>query len=502
MKFDHREIVDPHALFAEAAIDRALFLVDDTGRITSWNRGATLLTGWSANEITGEPVDRLYPAAERDGGVIESDRSKAARHGQINRDVWVLRRDGSEFFATLNINALIDAGGQSHGFGYRIEDITDRKAAEAALERSAEHLRSILKTVPDAMVVIDEHGIVISFSAAAERLFGYAAAMVVGHNVRMLMPHHHSNRHDSYIARYLETGERRIIGQDRIVVGRKRDGTEFPVELSIGEARSNGHRIFTGFVRDLTEQQRAELRLKQLQSELIHVSRLSAMGTMASTLAHELNQPLTAIANYLEAGRDLLDTPGARSHNLLREAMAEAAAESLRAGALVRRLREFVTRGEIDKRAEDLSVMIDEAGRLALLGARERGIRTFFCLDPACSRAMVDRVQIQQVVVNLLRNAMESLDTAPQRDIFVSTMREGADLVRVSITDTGPGLSDRMVDRLFQAFSTTKEHGMGLGLSICRTIIEAHNGRIWYEPRSGGGAAFHFTLIAADEDDG
>ena len=413
MAIDYQNVVDQHALFAAAARDRALILVNEDGVTTSWNRGAELLTGWSQREVLEAPIDRLYPPADRAAGLILDDRSEATRIGQYRREGWICRKNGTEFLAMINLSALIDAEGRSHGFGYRIEDITDRKAAEAALETSARHLKSILDTIPDAMIVIDERGIVMSFSAAAERLFGYAAIEVIGRNVSMLMPPHDADRHDAYIHRYLSTGERRIIGIGRIVVGRKADGTDFPMELSIGEATSEGHPIFTGFVRDLTEQQRAELHLRELQSELIHVSRLSAMGTMASTLAHELNQPLTAIANYLEAGRDLLEDRNPEIDEMLREAITESAHEALRAGSIVRRLREFVARGEVQQRIERLPELIDDASRLALVGARERGVRFFQQLDPACATAVIDRVQIQQVLVNLLRNAIDSLAGAP-----------------------------------------------------------------------------------------
>ncbi len=348
------------------------------------------------------------------------------------------------------------------------------------------------------MIVIDERGTIVSFSAAAERLFGYSQAEVAGRNVSVLMPVPDHDRHDAYIARYLATGERRIIGIGRIVVGLRADGTEFPMELAVGEAAGDGGRIFTGFIRDLTEQQRAEFRLKELQSELIHVSRLSAMGTMASTLAHEINQPLTAIANYMEAAGDLLDDPGPGARALLREALDESGREALRAGTIVRRLREFVSRGEVEKRVEDLSTLIDDASRLALIGARERGVRTFFELDPAATAVLVDRVQIQQVLVNLLRNAVEALADQPIRDLTIATAREGGGMIRISVTDTGPGIAPEVAPQLFEAFASTKESGMGLGLSICRTIVEAHGGRIWTEPRPGGGTVFHFTVMALE----
>ena len=483
-------------LFIQSATDRALFLTDAGGVITAWTPGAEALTGWTGAAAVGQPLSILYAEREAAEQRPARDREQAEAAGMLRVEGWHVRRDGSEFFAETTFVALREAEGGLRGFGVSIADITARKAAEQALEQSELHVRSILATVPDAMVVIDERGVILSFSAAAERLFGYAEAELVGRNISILMPRHDAARHDDYIRHYLDTGERRIIGIGRIIVGRRRDGSEFPMELSVGEARSDGHRIFTGFIRDLTERQRAELRLKELQSELVHVSRVSAMGTMASTLAHELNQPLTAITNYMEGARDLLDRPDPDALALVREAVSEGAAEALRAGNIVRRLRDFVSRREVAQKVEFLPRLIDEAARLALIGARERGVRALFDLDPQAERIVGDRIQIQQVLVNLLRNAVEALDGREVRDITVSTRRAANGMVCVSVADTGPGLDPDIA--LFQAFSSGKEGGMGLGLSICRTIVEAHGGRIWSEPQAEGGAVFRFTLMSAD----
>jgi two-component system, LuxR family, sensor kinase FixL len=486
------------ALFIESATDRALFLLDAQGLVTTWNRGAELITGWSSDELVGLSGETLYPAADIAAGKPAADLASALAKGSIQEEGWRVRRDGTEYLADVTITALHEDG-ELQGFGQILCDATDRKAAEVAVERSALHLRSILATVPDPMVVIDLRGTIMSFSAAAERLFGYLEADVTGRNVSMLMPSPDRQRHDSYLARYLDTGEKRIIGKGRIVVGQRRDGTSFPMELSVGEVQSGGHRIFTGFIRDLTDKQRAELKLNELQSELIHVSRLSAMGTMASTLAHELNQPLTAIANYLEAGRELLTRleGDANTRAMLDEAVTESTKEALRAGGIVRRLRDFVARGDVEKRIEDLPSLIEEAGRLALIGARERGVSADFDLDLATGDVFVDRVQIQQVLVNLIRNAVEAMSDTPRRELLVSTAVEPREMVRVSVADTGPGLPPQIAAQLFHAFTSTKERGMGLGLSICRTIVEAHGGRIWAEPREGGGTTFHFTIMGA-----
>jgi two-component system, LuxR family, sensor kinase FixL len=190
---------------------------------------------------------------------------------------------------------------------------------KSSLARLSEaHLRSILSTVPDAMVVIDPRGTIRSFSAAAQRMFGYDESDVLGENVSMLMPSPDRERHDAYMDRYMATGERRIIGIGRLTTARRRDGTTFPIELAIGEARAGEERLFTGFIRDLTERQQTQRRLQDLQVELGHVGRVSAMGTLAAALAHELNQPLSAIATYMEAARDLLENPGPDTNELIR----------------------------------------------------------------------------------------------------------------------------------------------------------------------------------------
>ena len=365
---------------------------------------------------------------------------------------------------------------------------------EARIESEA-YLRSVLDTVPDAIIVIDEAGVIQSFSSAAEKQFGWTAQEVIGRNVMMLMPQPYRNAHDSYLDHYKTTGERRIIGIGRIVVGERRDGSTFPMELAVGEMHSGGTRFFTGFVRDLTERQDTQTRMQELQAELMHISRLTALGEMASTLAHELNQPLSAIANYLKGGRRLLERAAPDTVRAA-EAMDKAADQALRAGQIIRRLRDFVSRGESDREIESLSKLVEEASALALIGAKELGVRVSYDFDRHVDMVLADKVQIQQVILNLIRNAIDAMMTSPRRALKITTdAADGGGLAQVSVADTGPGLSPEVAERLFQPFVSTKAQGMGVGLSISRTIVEAHGGRIWAESNSDGGVTFHFTLV-------
>lgn len=367
--------------------------------------------------------------------------------------------------------------------------VAKRAIAEARAREA--HLASILATVPDAMIVIDELGLIHSFSATAERLFGYSAEEAVGRNVSMLMPSPHREQHDAYVARYLATGERRIIGVGRIVVGQRRDGTTFPIELAVGEVAAGGPKLFTGFVRDLTERQERERRLHQVQSELIHMSRLSELGQMVSALAHEVNQPLTAIQNYLQAGQHLVAAGETQKAQAL---FAKAVEQSERANAIIRRLREFVRKGETTRQRESLPKIAEEAVALSLVGQRASGVQVDLRLDAAAVWTFVDKVQIQQVLFNLLRNAIDAMAESTRREVVIASMPADDNMVEISVADSGPGLAAEVRRQLFQPFVTTKPEGMGVGLSICRSIIEAHGGRMAAGDRPGGGTVFRFTV--------
>ena len=395
--------------------------------------------------------------------------------------------------------AVVGAGISFFGEQLRRTRIRSRRHAADVKAREA-HLRSILDAVPDATIVIDEKGTIQSFSAAAERLFGYAEAAVAGRNVALLMPAPHREAHDSYIARYLLTGEKRIIGIDRVVTGLRQDGSTFPMKLEVGEMKSGDRRFFTGFIRDLTERQETEHQLQELQTELARLSRLTAMGEMASTLAHEINQPLSAISNYLQGCSRLLEPVDHPNAPKIRDALAETIKQTLRAGSIIRQLREFVARGETERCPEDINKLVEEASALALVGAKDEGVKTVFSFDTRLALVLVEKVQIQQVLLNLMRNAIEAMQGCDRKELVVTTAPGAKGMIEVAVADTGHGLAEEIADRLFQPFVTTKPAGMGVGLSISKRIIEAQGGEMWAEPNQGGGTVFRFTLEPATQE--
>ncbi|MCW4463462.1 PAS domain S-box protein [Sphingomonas sp. BT-65] len=492
------ELAEELNLLIDGATGYGIYMLDPDGNVTIWSKAAERLKGWREAEVVGRHFSLFYPEAAVAAGKPQLDLARAREDGRLEKEDWRVRKNGSEFLAHVTLTALYDKQGELKGFGKVIRDVTEQRAAEQKLAASASHFRSILATVPDAMVVINETGKILWFSAAAERLFGYAEAEVIGLNVSRLMPSPDRERHDGYIKRHLITGEKRVIGIGRSVIGQKRDGTTFPIELAIGEAISDGTRVFTGFIRDLTEKQAAERRINELRGDLVHAARVSAMGTMASTLAHELNQPITAVATFVRGARNLLHEDKLDDRGMIEDGLDGAYEEALRAGAIVRRLREFVARGEVEKSVADLVELVEEASKLALLDAREKGIRTQIELDHAVRQVLVDKIQIQQVLINLMRNAIEAMGQSPSRLLTVSSASDDDGFLRVTVADTGPGVAPEITENLFRAFNSTKRDGLGLGLSICRTIVEANGGRIWMEPQLEGGARFHFTLIRAD----
>jgi two-component system sensor kinase FixL len=264
--------------------------------------------------------------------------------------------------------------------------------------------------------------------------------------------------------------------------------------LSVGQGEVSGQRIFVGIVSDISERHARDKRIQELQSELLHVTRMTAMGEMTSALAHEINQPLTALLNYTGAARHMAESlgkPGAKLVDVLNRAIEQ----TERAGLIIRRLRNFIEKREPVRAKEDINKVVEDAISLGHSGFRDTGIKWTLKLQPGIPLVLIDKVQIQQILVNLIRNATEAMSDLDKRQLSIATAVDDHE-VEIAVADTGIGLPDDVVSRLFHPFVTTKERGMGMGLSICRTIAEAHGGRLWLDSNSAGGATFKLRLPA------
>ncbi len=479
------------SLFVDNAEGFALCMIDEQGDVTIWNPGAERLTGWDEAEALGQSYDFLFTPGDRASGLPQQQLAAARSHGSYRDRGWRMRKDGSRFRADVIISRIEGDDLLPSGFGHILRDVTSEEMRARWLEANAVLLGSILEIIPDALVVIDVDGRILLFSNAAEQIFGYSAQEVVGQDVAILMPERDRQAHADYMACYRNTGVSKLIGRKRRLIGRRKDGSEFPHSLQLAEAFGGGRRMIAAFLHDLSGEEAREAQFEELQRELAHISRVHEMGTLASTIAHELNQPLMAISNIVQTSADILRRGEPAARAALAEALNEAGRQVLRAGDILRRLRGFLSRGDLEKTLEDPCKLVEDAIYFEAARARFRNIACVVDCPLGMPRIMVDRVQIQQVILNLVKNAIQSVD----KDGKVTVRVEAEpDAVRFTISDTGPGVPPERVARLFQPFSTTKNDGMGLGLPICRSIVEAHGGAIRYEPCTTGGAAFSFTL--------
>ncbi len=377
----------------------------------------------------------------------------------------------------------------------------ERARTRDLLEDREARLSAILDTAVDGIITIDESGIIESVNTATERIFGYSGDELVGNNITMLMPSPYREKHDGYIARYLGTGEPRIIGIGREAEGQHKDGRRFPIDLSVSEVRVGGSRLFTGLVRDISARRRAEDEARRWSADLAHAARLSTIGELTSGIAHEVNQPLTAIVSFAEACLRMLRSGKADSQKL-EDALGQIAVQGQRAGHIIRHLRQLARKGESERVQIDLGHLVRDVLGLFSNELHASGIALHLMLDESGPAVKCDRIQIEQVVLNLVRNAMDVLEEGPAegRELTIRTRADSGGTIELTVEDTGEGLGADGGERIFELFFTTKADGLGMGLSISRTIIEDHGGRLWASPHPGGGAIFHVTLPADDQE--
>jgi two-component system sensor kinase FixL len=391
---------------------------------------------------------------------------------------------------------LLDAEEPAGRLLLTIEDVTERRRSQHALEQSEACLRGIFDSAVDGIITIDERGTILSFNRAAEHLFGYLQAEVLGKHVRMLMPLRYRDDYDRGFRRYLSTRQGRVIGVGREVAGRRKNGNEFPMELSVSEYHDGGGFRFTGIMRDLSERKEAQYRLRQREAELAHAQRLQTVGELAAGLAHELAQPLAAVSNEVGACVRFVQTGHLDPRRLL-TALERASNEAERAGQILQHLRQLVEKRPAEFQIVDLRDVVSAALELVRHTAEHARIRLRLDVDQRPLSVKADRIQIEQVLVNLLQNAIEAIETAggTRRAIDVACRQSAPRTAGVAIRDSGPGLATAARAKFFEPFFTTKPHGLGIGLAISRRIIEAHQGRIWVEsPRAARGTSVRFTL--------
>ena len=370
---------------------------------------------------------------------------------------------------------------------------------EKHVEAEAAEFRAILDAAVDAIITIDHAGNVVEFNPAAQRLFGYSTQEVIGRNVRELMPDPDRSRHDGYIQRYLETGEKKIIGMGREVTGRRADGTTFPMHLSVGDAKGGR---FVGIIRDLSAEKAAEEEGRKLKDRLAEVDRFSLMGEMAAGLAHEINQPLSAIATYAQAGERLMAQEKV-DMEALKETWPKISDQALRAGQIIRKLRSFVSKQEVREDRLDINKVVNDVLNLIEADARAEGITVTTEYAAELPPIMGDAVQLQQVLLNLTRNAVDAMRDGLHQEEGIRIRTERVDdsqAVRVAVVDRGHGVSQQLADSIFHPFVTTKPDGLGVGLAVSRTIIQAHGGDLYYKPNPEVGSTFGFSLPIEQED--
>jgi two-component system sensor kinase FixL len=375
--------------------------------------------------------------------------------------------------------------------------MTVRSAAQPTVAES--RFNALLDAAVDAIILIDERGRVTRFNPAAQRMFGYAESEVAGRNVAMLMPEPYRGQHDGYIHRYASTGERRIIGIGREVEAQRKDGGTFPIDLSVGEFRAGADHGFVGIIRDLTERKARTREAEDLRTRLAHVGRLGTLGEMVSGIAHEVNQPLTAISNYASACRRMVQA-GTASGEELAGALDKIGVQAERAGQVIRGLRALVRRRDEVRRPLDCNRLIRDVATLVEFDVRQAGFRLVLKLAEPLPATVGDAVQIQQVVLNLIRNGLDAMLEKSSGDTLSVETAVVDGKVEIRVTDSGPGLSAAALERLFEPFFTTKPQGIGLGLSICKSIIGAHHGELRGEAAPAGGARFRVRLpLVGDE---
>lgn len=486
-----------------AAIDREILLLvlDGTATIVGCNNAVCEFSDQARHDLVGTPISAFLGSPDVETAIARSDPEDTG-------PAWFGTADpatasGARRTVSWRLDPLaVDFGENRYLILAGIEQAPGSVlGSERAAEREA-RLQTILDTAVDGIVTVSESGIIESLNTATERIFGYASDELIGQNVKILMPDNHRDEHDQYIGNYLRTGHKKIIGIGREVEGRRKDGSTFPLDLAVSEFRAAGRRRFMGLMRDISSRKRAEREARLHLDELAHASRLSALGEMATGIAHEVNQPLAAIVSYAQACLNMMASEKS-DPSVVRNALEQIAIQGRRAGDIVHQLRQFVRKEQVKHAPVDVNQCIQNVLTLFSHDLRSSGAVLIVELDKELPMVTADRVQVEQVALNLLRNALEAAlqQNGSAARVRVKTTRTEGHGVRVCVSDNGPGFGEEAPERLFETFYTTKPQGLGVGLSISRSIIESHGGHLQAEQNAAGGLDVSFTLPGGVSDD-
>lgn len=477
------------ATVVDAAVN-GVVAISDQGLIRVFNSACETMFHYRREEVLGRGAHMLLAspyAEEYEGYFRDFQRTGEVAETPANRELKAKRRDGSEFPILLSVGM-----GEYQGRAVFVAVIQDLTNAQAVYAEERAFLAAIVDSSNDAIVSKTLDGKITSWNRAAEILFGYTAAEMIGTPITRLFPEDRLGEEDLIMGKIRSGSPVERYETIRL----RKDGTPLDVAVTVSPIRGTAGRIIgaSKTVRDITERKQTEARLRTLSSELNHVARLSEMGQVSAALAHELNQPLTAVLNYTNLAKRLIGQEENYDKQKAMDAVAKAGEQAVRAGHIIRRLRDFVEKRESTRTLEDVNTVVEDAMALGLIGTKAANIQAITNFANDLPSVLIDKVQIQQVLVNLLRNAAEAMEHTPRRDLTLTTDTavDGSIVVRVS--DTGTGIPGAIAEQLFRPFVTTKAGGMGIGLAISRSIIESHGGRLTVAPNPGGGTVFQFSL--------
>ena len=471
-----RSSEDWHRLLVDAVKDYAIYMLDATGHVVTWNSGAQQIKGYQASEAIGKHISLFYPPEEVERGKVEQVLRVAAAEGRLEDEGWRVRKDGSRFWADVVITALRGDAGELVGFAAVIRDITEQRARDHALRQAEEQMRSVVNHVIDGIITIDEQGMVRSFNPAAEKTFGYQAHEVLGRNVKMLMPEPDHSGHDDYLKNYYRTHQPKIIGIGREVLGLRRDGSTFPMELAVSEYNLAGRRYFTGIIRDITDRKQLERNLHERVAELAEASHRK--DEFLAMLAHELRNPLAAISSAVQ----LSSAPGLQDQ--IDWSMDIINRQVKHLTRLIDDLLDVsrITRGKVQLRKEEIDAYTVINGALEAVRPliKQRNRELIVSIEPGI-RLEADPTRLELILVNLLTNAAKF--TESEGTIWLSAGREGDEIV-IKVRDNGIGIPSDNLPQMFELFVqgdrslARSEGGLGIGLTLVRSLTELHGGSV------------------------